>query len=210
MYKAATERKRAIKSAVLEAECSFKPQLDSKPEEARRAAPYTAPAARAASRRGAGVSAQVLARARELGQSVPPFEFFARLLCVSDHKGRSLRQRFVTRLGAEAGEALDAFLGQALAAEGRNIFDLERFCAGLDTLDLTLKREMDEPKGEVRVMTAHGAKGLEAPVVFMADTVFTDKSRAALTPREDGGALVWLAAGGTDDCRVARAARETG
>ena len=165
--------------------------------------------ARSAERPAWTRAAQVLALARDLGQSVPPFEFFARLLCVADHKGRSLRQRFVTRLGAEAGEALDAFLGQALAAEGRNIFDLERFCAGLDTLDLTLKREMDEPKGEVRVMTAHGAKGLEAPVVFMADTVFTDKSRAALTPLEDGGALIWLAAGGTDDCRVARAARET-
>jgi ATP-dependent helicase/nuclease subunit A len=57
------------------------------------------------------------------------------------------------------------------------VHDLERFCAGLDQLDLTLKREMDEPRGEVRVMTAHGAKGLEAPVVIMADTVFHDRAQ---------------------------------
>ncbi len=153
-------------------------------------------------------AAALLALARDLGQSVPPFEFFARLLCLADHKGRSLRQRFVTRLGPEAGEALDAFLGQALAAESRNIFDLERFCAGLDSLDLTLKREMDEPKGEVRVMTAHGAKGLEAPVVFMADTVFHDQPRPSLAALEDGVSLIWLPAGGDGDSRVARSVRE--
>ncbi len=165
--------------------------------------------ARSAERPAWTRAAQMLALARELGRSVPPFEFFARLLCVADHRGRSLRQRFVTRLGAEAGEALDAFLGQALSAEGRNIFDLERFCAGLDALDVTLKREMDEPKGEVRVMTAHGAKGLEAPVVFMADTVFHDKPRAALTTLDDGMSLIWLPAGGDGDSRVVRSARDT-
>lgn len=164
--------------------------------------------ARSAERPAWARAAQMLALARELGQSVPPFEFFARLLCLADNRGRSLRQRFVTRLGAEAGEALDAFLGQALAAEQRNIFDLERFCAGLDALDVTLKREMDEPKGEVRVMTAHGAKGLEAPVVFMADTVFHDQPRPSLATLDDGVSLIWLPAGGTEDSRVARSVRD--
>ena len=152
-------------------------------------------------------AADMLARARELARSVPPFEFFSRLLCLHDDQGRSLRQRFATRMGSEAAEALDAFLAQALLAEQRQVRDLERFCAELERLQVTIKREMDEPRGEVRVMTTHGAKGLEAPIVFMADTVMTDRSRAALVRTGDGG-LLWLAAGGKRDGQIAARIRE--
>jgi superfamily I DNA/RNA helicase len=112
-------------------------------------------------------AADLLARARDLGRSLTPFDFYARMLVLADGQDRSLRQRFATRLGPEAAEAIDAFLAEVLAAESRHIRDLERLCAEFERLDLTLKREMDAPRGEVRVMTAHGAKGLEYPVVFL-------------------------------------------
>jgi ATP-dependent helicase/nuclease subunit A len=92
-----------------------------------------------------------------------PFDLYARLLNRPDGRSLTQRQRFMARLGDEAADAIDAFLDQARAAEGRGASDLERFCAALSTLTQTVKREMDEPKGEVRVMTAHSAKGLEAP-----------------------------------------------
>ena len=151
-------------------------------------------------------AAQILARARDLARAVPPFEFYSRLMCWSDEQGRSVRQRFATRLGPEAGEALDAFLSQALNAEQRGVRDLERFCAGLERLDVTLKREMDEPKGEVRVMTAHGSKGLEAPIVFLPDTVFGGSPRKRLFETDEGGFL-WLGTEG-DDCLAGRDARD--
>lgn len=152
-------------------------------------------------------AADLLARARELGRNLTPFDFYARMLVLADGEDRSLRQRFATRLGPEAAEAIDAFLAEVLAAESRHIQDLERLCAEFERLDLTLKREMDAPRGEVRVMTAHGAKGLEAPVVFLADTVFQNTSRPALIELESGG-LIWLSGAKTADCEAAKRARQ--
>jgi ATP-dependent helicase/nuclease subunit A len=151
-------------------------------------------------------AAKLLSRARDLARGVPPFEFYSRLLCAPDDQGRSLRQRFATRLGPEAAEALDAFLNLALNAEQRGVRDLEQFCAGLEKLDMTIKREMDEPRGEVRVMTAHGSKGLEAPIVFLPDTVFAANPRASLA-RVEGGGFMWLP-NEKSDCTASRAVRE--
>ena len=36
-----------------------------------------------------------------------------------------------------------------------------------------VKRDMERARDEVRVMTVHGAKGLEAPIVFLPDTCST-------------------------------------
>ena len=48
--------------------------------------------------------------------------------------------------------------------------DLESFVAEMAESEIEVKRQQDEGKGEVRVMTVHGAKGLEAPVVILPDT----------------------------------------
>jgi ATP-dependent helicase/nuclease subunit A len=152
-------------------------------------------------------AADLLARARDLGRKLTPFDFYARMLVLADGQDRSLRQRFLTRLGPEAAEAVDAFLAEVLAAESRHILDLERLCAEFERLDLTLKREMDAPRGEVRVMTAHGAKGLEAPIVFLADTVFQSPTRPGLIER-DGGGLIWLGGAKSLDCEAAKHARQ--
>ena len=55
-------------------------------------------------------------------------------------------------------------------------------------LDMVVKREMDEAKGEVRVMTVHGAKGLEAPIVIMPETTVTRRPGGSpLLPTEEAG-----------------------
>jgi ATP-dependent helicase/nuclease subunit A len=76
----------------------------------------------------------------------------------------------LTRLGGEADEALDEFLAQVMAAEQRGVRDLEALVADFAALDIVVKREMEGARREVRVMTAHGSKGLEAPIVFLPET----------------------------------------
>lgn len=135
-----------------------------------------------------------------------PFDLFARLLNRRDARGLTVRQRFMTRLGGEAADALDAFLDQARAAESRGVTDLERFCAELAAIDQTVKREMDEPRGEVRVMTAHSSKGLEAPIVILPDTIFAEPKGDPLLETDDEGFL-WCGSGDRD-CAASAAARE--
>jgi ATP-dependent helicase/nuclease subunit A len=135
-----------------------------------------------------------------------PFEFYNRLLGRLDANGRSMRSRLLTRLGREAEDAIDEFLNQVLAAEARGVHDLEGVAAALDASDVIVKRELEAARGEVRVMTVHGAKGLEAPVVFLPDT--TVKARAQGSPlfeTADGGFL-WSARK-DDDCQAASQAR---
>ncbi|MBV9510713.1 MAG: double-strand break repair helicase AddA, partial [Caulobacteraceae bacterium] len=107
----------------------------------------------------------------------PPFDFYGRVLSRLDPVGRSMRERFLTRLGREAEDALDAFLAEVLAAEQAGARDLEQLLARLAASEIEVKREQEDTSGqgsgrggEVRVMTAHGAKGLEAPVVILPDT----------------------------------------
>ncbi len=94
-----------------------------------------------------------------------PYEFFERIL--SGPLGG--RAALVKRLGAEARDAIDAVLDQALAFEASNAPSLQGFIAWIDSDDLEIKRDPDAPLDAVRLMTVHGAKGLQAPVVILAD-----------------------------------------
>ena len=120
-------------------------------------------------RRGAGHPrwAEPLARLerwRDLAGRVPPFELFMGVLAADGG-----RRRFVARLGSEADDVLDEFLALALAADRGPPVSLGRFLEDLSSAAPEIKRELDEGRDEIRVMTVHGAKGLEAPVVFLVD-----------------------------------------
>ena len=80
------------------------------------------------------------------------------------------RRRFLARLGPEANDALDEFLNLALDYERRETPSLQGFLAWLRAARAEVKRDMEMARDEVRVMTVHGAKGLEAPIVILADT----------------------------------------
>lgn len=79
------------------------------------------------------------------------------------------RAKVLRRLGAEAEDVLDEFLAQALAFEEANTPSLEAFLAWWQAADTDVRRDTDSIRDEVRVMTVHGAKGLEAPIVFLVD-----------------------------------------
>ena len=140
-------------------------------------------------------------------RALRPFEFYSRLLALRDAEGRSMRRRLMERLGAEAQDALDEFLAQVLAAEGRGVHDLESLAAALSSLAITVKREMEAGRDEVRVMTAHGAKGLEAPIVFLPETTLSRTARGSpLMPTPTRGFL-WSASKASD-CAASLEARE--
>ncbi|WP_091736582.1 double-strand break repair helicase AddA [Phenylobacterium immobile] len=143
--------------------------------------------------------------------SGPPFEFYARLLQASGADGRSMRQRLLNRLGSEAEDAIQEFLNQTLAAESRGARDLESLAAGLSGLDILVKREMEGAGDAVRVMTAHGAKGLEAPIVFLPETTIARGAQGSrLLPVEiddDNLGFLWSNAAAFD-CEATKAARE--
>ncbi len=144
-----------------------------------------------------------------------PFAFFSGLLNRVDDTGLSGRARVLARLGREAEEALDETLNQVLAAEDRGGLDLETALAMLEQADVEVKRELEGPRGEVRVMTVHGAKGLEAPVVILPDTTSKAKGMGpALMPVTlDDGLEGWLMCLGSKEqdapaAAAARAARD--
>ncbi|PLX37736.1 MAG: double-strand break repair helicase AddA [Hyphomicrobiales bacterium] len=105
-----------------------------------------------------------IAEAMARADFLRPYEFFALLL--GPEGGRA---RFRRRLGAEVDEVLDEFLGLALNYEQTAIVSLEGFLAWLSAVPTEIKRALDTEVRGVRTMTVHGAKGLEAPVVFLVD-----------------------------------------
>jgi ATP-dependent helicase/nuclease subunit A len=163
--------------------------------------------ARAAERPDWAQALAFLSRCRDEAKARRPFDFFSRLLGFTDAEGKSVRARILTRLGAEAEDVLDEFLAQVLAAERAGVSDLERLIAAFAGLDITVKREMEGARGEVRVMTVHGSKGLEAPIVFLPETTVKRGARGSpLLSTEDGGFL-W-ASSSKQDCAASKAARE--
>jgi ATP-dependent helicase/nuclease subunit A len=79
------------------------------------------------------------------------------------------RARLVERLGAEANDPLDELLNAAFAYEAEHWPSLAGFIAWFDAGTGDLKRDSDSAADQVRVMTVHGSKGLQAPIVILAD-----------------------------------------
>jgi ATP-dependent helicase/nuclease subunit A len=116
----------------------------------------------------------------------PPFELYTRLL--GEGGGR---ERFVARLGAAALEPIEAFLAQTLAYERGHPPSLQGFLHWLRADPTELIRDPDRPRDEVRVLTVHGAKGLEAPVAVLADTTFVPELNDRLLWLEAEGLPLW-------------------
>ncbi|WP_298370167.1 double-strand break repair helicase AddA [uncultured Bradyrhizobium sp.] len=138
-----------------------------------------------------------------------PFAFYAWLL-----GGDGGRARILRRLGHEANDALDEFLELALGYERKAPASLQGFVAWLRAADTEVKRDMEISRDEVRVMTVHGAKGLEASVVFLVDTTTSpsDTQRLRLIHLPQGnaapnapGVVVWAGKKAEDPPNVADA-----
>ena len=106
----------------------------------------------------------MLAALRDEADFLRPFDLLERALT-----RHGARPRLIARLGAEAEDAIDALLSQALLYEATEVPSLTGFIGWLDAGDVQVKRDLGQAGAEIRVMTVHGAKGLEAPVVILPD-----------------------------------------
>jgi len=137
--------------------------------------------------------AAALRRWRSFADIDPVYEFYSRIL--AEDGGR---KRFLARLGAEAGDILDAFLDYCLAAQQTDLPGLQVFLQNLRNAGPEIKREQDQNRDEVRIMTVHAAKGQEAPIVFLADgggQIWHSSHAPCLLPikRPKGGQMrLWL------------------
>ena len=119
-----------------------------------------------------------------------PFGFYATLLGPGGG-----RRRLVARLGGEAQDAIDTFLCRAQAEEtSLEAPSLTAFLSRFEAAEHVIKRDPESRADEVRVMTVHGAKGLEAPLVVLLDgcEVGGRDPKLLLVPAADGRAHpVW-------------------
>lgn len=91
------------------------------------------------------------------------------------------RRKFYSRLGMAARDAIDELINSALEFERNETPSLDRFLSWFSRGTVDVQRDPSQPANEVRVMTVHGAKGLEAPVVILADAT-ADPARLGRTP----------------------------
>ena len=136
-----------------------------------------------------------------MARRATPFAFFAHILGADGG-----RRRFLARLGLEANDALDEFLNLALDYERHEAPSLQGFLAWLREARAEIKRDMEIKRDEVRVMTVHGAKGLEAPIVILADTITPPEGpRHPRLVKLADGPLIWIGRKANDVAPVATA-----
>lgn len=94
-----------------------------------------------------------------------PYELVERILI--DHGGRL---RMTARLGPGVNEILDEFLLQILNYEEEEPPSTYGFLCWLSGIEVAVKRQLSNNSSSIRVMTIHGSKGLESPIVIIPDT----------------------------------------
>lgn len=146
----------------------------------------------------------ILTDLRDSADFLRPYDLIERIL--TRHNGR---QALIARLGAEAEEGIDEMLSQALAYEQGEVPSLTGFLLWLDADDITIKRQVDSGGAQIRVMTVHGAKGLEAPIVILPDTAVQKTQDRAEVVTLAGGVPVWRTSADESPPAIATARTKT-
>lgn len=110
------------------------------------------------------VADEKLERFARLAAHKRPFDFYA--LVLGESGGR---RDFHRRLGFEVDDVLDEFLSYAMSYGESETPTLAGFTSWMRAAPAVIKRDLETGGGNVRVMTVHGAKGLEAELVVLAD-----------------------------------------
>ena len=125
---------------------------------------------------------EALTSFRAVADSMAPFEFYSEVL-----GARGGRAALLGRLGPESGDAIEEFLALALAYGRTHPPSLQGFLHLVQDGRAEIARDFEQGRDEVRIMTVHGAKGLEAPVVFLPDTMRKPQTRDPLVWLEEEG-----------------------
>lgn len=131
---------------------------------------------------------EVLDDLRNSSDFLRPFDLLERAL--TRHDGR---RKLISRLGEEAIDGIDALLDQAQSYEQNDVPNLTGFLTWLEAEDVEIKRQAESAGDQIRVMTIHGAKGLEAPIVILPETSAQKSQFRDPTINKDGTA-VWKSA----------------
>ncbi len=108
------------------------------------------------------------------------------------------RKKLVQRLGEEINDPVDEFLSLSLEFEKSHAPSLQGFLNWLESGKSEIKRDMEQSGTDaVRVMTVHGSKGLEAPIVIMPDTTTVPETKMKIFWHEDDNANILLWPGGS-------------
>ena len=110
-----------------------------------------------------GPALESLRRVLAMADYMPPFEFFNAQLFGGG------RRAMLARMGPEAADPIDEFMALSLDFERNHVPSMEGFLHWIGTGQTEVKRDLEQAGGAVRVMTVHGAKGLQAPIVFLTD-----------------------------------------
>ena len=155
-----------------------------------------------------GRAADLLAALAARADHLPPHALIAEIL--GERGGRA---RLLARLGPDAADPLDELLTAAMAHERLHPASLQGFLHWMRRASAEVKREPDTSADLVRVMTVHGAKGLQAPIVILPDTTggppqsmglrWTEEELPLWAPRKTG-----FAARAYAEAEAARAERE--
>lgn len=131
-----------------------------------------------------GYACDWLTRLLAVAESRRPYEIYTHVLGALGG-----RRRLISRLGRDAEDAIDEFLAFTLRYEASHVPSLQGFLQWLQTTRVEAKRDLEQTGAEaVRILTVHGAKGLQAPIVFLPDTVHvpTQIPRLLWEDGEDG------------------------
>ncbi|HWL57930.1 MAG TPA: double-strand break repair helicase AddA [Paracoccus sp. (in: a-proteobacteria)] len=119
-----------------------------------------------------------------------PYDLIQRLLI--RHGGR---ERLIARLGSEAEDGIDELLSQAMNYESSETPSLTGFLVWLSGDDVEVRRQPgsagEDGEGLIRVMTVHGSKGLESPIVIMPDAAKRKPPREDQVMVGPGGMALW-------------------
>lgn len=135
----------------------------------------------------------VLAELLRIVDFTPPYELFSTIL-----ENMEGRKNILSRLGPEALDPVEELLSLALEFESGHVESLQSFLHWVHSGQTEIKRDMEHSGNEVRVMTVHGSKGLQAPIVFLPDAgnkggkkekLIWDESGAPLANGKGGGKL---------------------
>lgn len=87
------------------------------------------------------------------------------------------RINFVNYYGHQINEIFDEFTNLIFHFESKNNNKLQSFISWIENNNSEIKRNQEAQKNEVRILTIHGSKGLQAPIVIMPDTTSSSKSK---------------------------------
>ena len=117
-----------------------------------------------------------------------PFDFFAEAL--GPEHGR---RRLLERLGREASDPIDELLARALQYQRVEAGSLQGFLRWFEAGGGEIKRDLDaNRRQEVRILTVHASKGLQAPIVYLPDTTRVPRDTDRLLAARDGESRLWL------------------